>query len=101
MGQAPWLLLSLALLVPLTGLALSFGITFPGTTPCQPAERLPVADTVRLLASEPGIAELTPLGPCGGRLIARIHHVQACSSSQRTGQGHCMKATGTPSSAPP
>lgn len=71
-ATSAWVLLPLALLVPLTGLALSFGITFTGAAPRQPAKRLLIADAVRLLASERDIAGLTSLRPRGGRLIARL-----------------------------
>ncbi len=95
-ATSAWALLPLALLVPLTGLALSFGITFTGAAPRQPAERLPIAEAVRLLASERDIAGLTSLRPRGGRLIARIYDGQVLQSVVVTRAGLQLNATNWP-----
>jgi uncharacterized iron-regulated membrane protein len=68
-----WTILPLAILSPLTGLALALGITFtaPPSGPRVPA--MPIREAVALVGERHDLANLTSLRPRGGRLMARIH----------------------------
>lgn len=95
-ATSAWVLLPLALLVPLTGLALSFGITFASPPTRQPAERLPIVDAVKLLAAERDLSGLTSLRLRGGRLIARIYDQQSLQSVGVTKAGLQLNPTNWP-----
>lgn len=65
-----WILLPLVVISPLTGLALSFGITF--TTPMARTPAVPLTDAVRLVAARTDPSNLVSIGNRGGRQLARI-----------------------------
>jgi uncharacterized iron-regulated membrane protein len=68
-----WTILPLAVLVPLTGLGIAFGISFT-TPPSGPrAERVAIKDAVAIVAEKHGLANMTALRTRGGRLIARVY----------------------------
>jgi uncharacterized iron-regulated membrane protein len=68
-----WSILPLALLVPLTGLAIAFGISFT-TPPAGPrAERVAIKDAVSIVAEKHDLAAMTALRTRGGRLVARVY----------------------------
>lgn len=68
-----WVILPLAILSPLTGLALAFGISFttPASGPRTPA--IPIREAVALIAEKHDLSDLTSLRSRGGRLMARIY----------------------------
>ncbi len=67
-----WIILPLTVLVPLTGLALAFGITFlPATSGSR--EAVKIRDAVVMLGETYDLSGLTSLRQRGPRLLARIY----------------------------
>lgn len=71
-----WLILPLALLVPLTGLTLAFGISFTSPPTGPRSERVPIREAVQVIARSHDVGALTSLRMRGGRLVARIYDGQ-------------------------
>lgn len=69
-----WGLLPLIVLSPLTGLFLSFGITFTGSPPAAaaPGAPLTLTEAVQILGKDHDLSALVWLRPQGGRMLARI-----------------------------
>lgn len=68
-----WSILPLAILSPLTGLALAFGITFAAPTDGPRPPALPIRDAVALIGEKHDLSDLTSLRMRGGRLVARVY----------------------------
>ena len=80
-----WGLLPLIVLSPLTGLALTFNITF--TTPAPAGGGLPLAETVRLVAAMTDPSNILYIAPRGGRQMVRVMEDGAVRSFVASRQG--------------
>jgi uncharacterized iron-regulated membrane protein len=69
-----WFLLPLLILSPLTGLFLSFGLTFasPPQALSAGARPVPLREAVRLVAAERDLGRVSWIRPIGPRLLARL-----------------------------
>jgi PepSY-associated TM region len=70
-----WSLLPLIVLSPLTGLFMSWGITFAGPPPATAAAQgapLRLAEAVRIVGERHDLSTLVWMRPQGGRLVARL-----------------------------
>jgi hypothetical protein len=68
-----WAILPIAVISPLTGLAIAFGVSFTTPAAGPRPERLPIHEAVALIGASHDIADLTSLRVRGGRLLARIY----------------------------
>jgi uncharacterized iron-regulated membrane protein len=70
---AAWFTLPLLLLSPLTGLCMSFGLTFQGAPPSAAKTSLRLPDAVRLVAQSHDLSHLAMIANRGGRMMARLY----------------------------
>lgn len=68
-----WSILPLAVLSPLTAIAMYFGITFAGAPGAPAGQRVPIRAAVQMLATQHDLSNLTSLRTRGGRLLARVY----------------------------
>ncbi|MGL4637669.1 MAG: PepSY domain-containing protein [Beijerinckiaceae bacterium] len=91
-----WTILPLVVLVPLTGLAISFGISFT-TPPSGPrAERVAIKDAVVLVGEKHDLANMTALRTRGGRLVARVYEGNVLTGFAVTKDGLATTQTNWP-----
>jgi uncharacterized iron-regulated membrane protein len=68
-----WVILPLAIISPLTGLAIAYGVTLlPANSGPRPAA-VPIRTAVEMIADKYDLADMTSLRTRGGRLVARIY----------------------------
>lgn len=68
-----WSILPLAFLVPLTGLAIVYGVSFTTPAAGPRPERVSIKEAVTVIGENHDLAHLTSLRVRGGRLLARIY----------------------------
>jgi uncharacterized iron-regulated membrane protein len=79
-STSAWLVLPLAVISPLTGLAIAYGITFlPANSGPRPAA-VPIKTAIELISDKHDLSEMTSLRVRGGRLVARIYDGSHLSS---------------------
>lgn len=94
-----WAILPITLLVPLTGLAIVFGVTFasPASRTSNPRpDPLPIREAVLLIAQSHDIGVMTSLRVRGGRLIARLYDGQRLTGYIVTKTGLAPQPTNWP-----
>jgi uncharacterized iron-regulated membrane protein len=91
-----WAILPLALLVPMTGLALVFGITLTSPVQSPRPERVPIHEAVSVIARNHDVGNLTSLRIRGGRLVARIYDGQMLKGYMVSRAGLLPQATNWP-----
>jgi uncharacterized iron-regulated membrane protein len=70
---AAWFTLPLLLLSPLTGLCITFGLTFQSAPPPAAKTALRLPEAVRLVAQSHDLSHLSMIANRGGRMMARIY----------------------------
>ena len=85
--SAAWFTLPLIVLSPLTGLCLTFGVTFQGAGVAASGKPVPLRAAIQMVAQSHDLAGLMSLGQRGGRQMALIDEGGGSRAFQVTDQG--------------